>query len=202
MARRLCSRTTLNVAAYARLEWLPQETILFNGASLHRTLDVQLHDTAEALIGESLILGRQAMQETMDRLQVRDRWRIKRGDRLLHAEDLHLNIKPAPQSTRVQDDSEGFRSNLNADSMLQDYSAISTLVLVSQRSTEWLESIAAQARALCEGNTLQIRCGASVLPHRIVVRVLAADSFQLRRFLIPCISLLNDGRSVPTVWKV
>ena len=199
-------QTQLSVAAHGRLEWLPQETILFNGASLHRTLDVQLHESSEALLCESLIVGRQAMHEHIDRLQVRDRWRIKRGDRLLHAEELHLNLNNHSAAREHGSDVGTVHADLRADSMLHDFSAISTLVLISQRSTEWLDTVAQRVRALGDsngdGNTAHIRFGASVLPHRIVVRVLASDSFQLRRFLLPCISLLNDGRSVPTVWKV
>ena len=84
--------TRLDVASGARLEWLPQESILFNGACLNRTMHVQLAEQSEALLVESLVLGRQAMNESIEQLRVRDQWRIYRGGKLLHAEALQLDI--------------------------------------------------------------------------------------------------------------
>ncbi len=54
-------RTRLLVENGARLDWLPQETIIFNGAALKRTLDVHVAADATALRVESTVLGRQAM---------------------------------------------------------------------------------------------------------------------------------------------
>ncbi|MFK7994777.1 MAG: urease accessory protein UreD [Granulosicoccus sp.] len=181
-------QNTLHVAHQARLEWLPQESILFNGSHLSRCMDVHLAEQAEALIVESLVLGRQAMNEQVDSICVRDRWRIYRDKHLLHAEDFHLDM----------------RSNKLAQTqcMMHQYGAITTLVLVTNQSDDWFDAQLSRVRALLPSNSLDIRMGASVLPSRLVVRALAQDSFQLRKFLIPCIELLNDGRPVPTVWNV
>ncbi|MFK8079870.1 MAG: urease accessory protein UreD [Granulosicoccus sp.] len=180
--------TTLRVASKARLEWLPQESILFNGSRLNRSMDIYLEDDAQALIVESLILGRQAMQEEINRICVRDRWRIYCNERLLHAEDLYLDMHDL-QSARTQ-------------CKLHQYSAISTLVLVRNESDEWYESILSRVRAYLPEHSTTIAVGASRLPSRLVVRALARDSFQLRKFLIPCIEILNDGRRIPIVWNV
>ncbi|MFK7861310.1 MAG: urease accessory protein UreD [Granulosicoccus sp.] len=181
-------KSTLRVANNARLEWLPQESILFNGCHLDRSMNVYLEEHAEALIVESLILGRQAMKEDIDTLCVRDRWRIYRDNHLLHAEDFFLDMHQ--------------HNNARTQCVLHQYSAISTLVLIGNHSDEWYDALMSRVRALAPAGFSDIRIGASVLPSRLVVRVLAHDSFQLRKFLIPCINLLNDGRSVPTVWNV
>jgi urease accessory protein len=52
----------------ARLNWLPQETILFDGCALKRSL----------LIVEAFIFGRLAMGETIRQASVHDRWMIRR----------------------------------------------------------------------------------------------------------------------------
>lgn len=180
--------TDLSVGKDARLEWLPQESILFNGSNLKRSLTVELDKQAEALIVESLVFGRQAMDERVDNINVHDRWRIHRGGQLLHAEDLRLTISP--------------QLDARQQCILHQYSAISTLVLITHQSQEWLESQMSNVQALTHGDTDTLRFGVSALPSRLVVRVLAKDSFNLRKFLIPCLQILNDDRPIPTVWKV
>ena len=179
---------TLKVASYARLEWLPQESIVFNGASLKRTMNVHLDEHAEALIGESLIFGRQAMQEATDDITVHDRWRIYRAGRLQHAEDLRLDTS--------------INNSAQQSCMPHHNSAVSTLVLLSNKPEEWFRNKLSKVRALPISGPQHVSIGVSVLPSRLVVRILASDSFQLRKILIPCIEFLNDGRPVPTVWKV
>lgn len=180
--------TTLHVAENARLEWLPQESIVFNGANLHRTLELRMQDSSEALVVESLIFGRLAMNERCDNAIVRDRWRIYRNNQLLHAEDLHINMNT--------------NANIRSQSQMHHYGATSTVVLIADKTPEWFANIASRVRALLPLETTQTRVGVSVLPSRLVIRFVAKDSFQLRKILIPCIEILNDGRLLPTVWKV
>ena len=180
--------TQLVVESGARLDWLPQETIVFNGSSLQRSLEVDVAADATALIVESLVLGRQAMRECVVKLQLHDRWRIRRDGRLLHAEDLRLQF----------DDSE----NAQRPSMLHHYSALSTLVLVSPDSAESLEMKAESIRRLFPDDTRILQAATSVMKHRLVIRVLATDSQSLRKFLIPCIEHLSDRMSIPQVWNV
>ena len=77
--------TTLSAGADAVLHWLPQETILFDQGALKRTLDVTLHETAEFIGLEAVLLGRKAMGEIVRSGLFRDRWRIRRSGALIHA---------------------------------------------------------------------------------------------------------------------
>lgn len=181
-------KTILHVAGKARLEWLPQESILFNGSHLERTLDVHLEEQAQALIVESLVLGRQAMKEDINRLCIRDRWRIYLKERLLHAEDFYLDTNS--------------NNDARTQCMLHHHSAISTVVMIADHPDGWYESLATRISSLNPAGNGAIRIGVSALPGRLVVRVLARNSFLLRKFLIPCIKLLNDERPIPTVWNV
>ena len=81
---------SLNVGAGARLDWLPQETILFNEASLARSLKADLAADARLLAVEAVVLGRTAMGETVRSGALRDRWRIRREGRLVFADDLRF----------------------------------------------------------------------------------------------------------------
>jgi urease accessory protein len=71
-------------------EWLPQETILFDGARLARRLDIVLAADARLLAAEMLVLGRAARAERFTRGALRDRWCIRREGRLLWVDALHL----------------------------------------------------------------------------------------------------------------
>lgn len=180
--------TRLTVESGARLDWLPQETIVFNGASLQRSLDVDIARDATALIVESLVLGRHAMNETIEQLQLHDRWRIRRQGKLLHAEDLRLEFDS--------------KANARRTSMLHQYGALSTLVFVSPESAESLQMKADGIRRLFPHATRSVVGAATVMNHRLVIRVLANNSQSLRKFLIPCIEQLSDRLSIPQVWNV
>jgi urease accessory protein len=82
---------SMRVAAGARLEWLPQETILFEGARLARRLDVDLDGQASLLLLECVVYGRLAMGEHGLRGSFRDRWRVRRDRRLIFAEEARLD---------------------------------------------------------------------------------------------------------------
>ncbi len=78
------------VGAGATLEWLPQETILFDGARLDRGFSIALEAGARLLMAEMIVFGRQARGETMRLGALLDRWRMRREGGLLWAEGLAL----------------------------------------------------------------------------------------------------------------
>jgi len=80
----------LKVAAGAHLAWLPQETILFDRARMSRSIDIDLAEGASLLASEIVVFGRTAMGETMRQGSFVDRWRIRRGGRLVFAETVRL----------------------------------------------------------------------------------------------------------------
>ena len=82
--------TGLRVAAGGRLDWLPQETILFNRSGLARSLSADIEGDATLLAVEAIILGRTAMGETVDEVRATDTWRIRRDGKLIFADGLRL----------------------------------------------------------------------------------------------------------------
>ena len=79
-------RTTVTVAAGAALEWLPQETILFNQCALDRVLTVDLATDSWFLGVEALVFGRTAMGESVIDASLHDRIVLRRGGRLVRQE--------------------------------------------------------------------------------------------------------------------
>ncbi|MFK4721833.1 urease accessory protein UreD [Bradyrhizobium niftali] len=81
----------LKVGAGAHLSWLPQETILFDRARVHRRFDIALDEAASLLLCEIVVFGRTAMGERMEQGEFVDRWRLSRGGRLVFAETVRLD---------------------------------------------------------------------------------------------------------------
>ena len=81
----------MELCGKASLHWLPQETILFDGAGFSRHLKVEMDDAASFLASEMMVFGRTAMHETVRQGNLSDQWRISRGGRLIHAEALRLD---------------------------------------------------------------------------------------------------------------
>ena len=75
----------------ALVEWMPQETILFDGARLRRTTALDLHGTGRAIAGEIVVFGRRARGEMFTRGLLHDSWRIRRDGKLVWADALRLD---------------------------------------------------------------------------------------------------------------
>nr|WP_321461859.1 urease accessory protein UreD [uncultured Cohaesibacter sp.] len=175
----------LTVAEGARLDWLPQETILYDRAGLDRTLDVQLEGNARFLAVESLILGRLAMGETLTRLAFGDRWRIHRKGRLIHAEAQRLAGNVAHIGT--------------ARAVLDGHLALATLCYCGPEEEETLKGLVESARTLMapfEGCSV----GLSAFNGKILARLTAVNGMALRAALIPLISHFRAGEPLPRVW--
>jgi urease accessory protein len=81
---------SISVAAGASLTWLPQETILFDKAVLHRRIEVNLAADAQLVLIEPLVFGRTGMGESVESGELRDSWRVRQDGRLIYAEGTRL----------------------------------------------------------------------------------------------------------------
>jgi urease accessory protein len=81
----------LRLAAGSHLAWLPQETILFDRAQMRRRIDIDIAESASLLLCEIVVFGRSAMGERMLHGEFVDRWRMRRGGRLVFAETVRLD---------------------------------------------------------------------------------------------------------------
>lgn len=84
---------TLSVAADASLEWLPQETIVYEGAQAASEVRLELAAAARFIGWEVLALGRPAAQEGFSHGVVSMNWRVFRAGELLYRERLLLDAQ-------------------------------------------------------------------------------------------------------------
>jgi urease accessory protein len=176
------TRLELGPAAWGA--WLPQETIIFDGAGLHRRLDVTMSATATLVACEAVVLGRTAMGEIVRTLALRDDWRIRRDGRLVFADSL-----------RLDGDSQAI---LAGGATGGGAAAFATLVRVSADAENRLGPVRAALGGL-EGGGLE--AGATAFDGVLVVRLLARDGRALRRALEALIPCLTD-RPLPRVWML
>jgi urease accessory protein len=73
------------------LEWLPQETILFDQSRLHRRTVLDVAVNGRALCGEILVFGREAHGETYQRGSAHELWEVRRQGRLIWGDALRLD---------------------------------------------------------------------------------------------------------------
>ena len=81
----------LKLGAGATLAWLPQETILFDGARLSRSIDIDAAADARLVLAEALVFGRTAMGEIVSHGRLMDRWRVRRAAELVFADTVSLD---------------------------------------------------------------------------------------------------------------
>jgi urease accessory protein len=86
--------TRLALGPGAALEWIPQETILFDGARLERRLRADLAEGAVLLAAEIVVFGRAARGERMRSGALLDAWRVHGPEGLLWADAVALPDDP------------------------------------------------------------------------------------------------------------
>jgi urease accessory protein len=173
----------------ARVNWLPQETILFNEGRLSRSLDADLAAGATLLALEAVIVGRRAHGETVADGLFRDRWRIRREGRLIHAEETCL---------------EGPFGRYGTKAALGANLAFATLLLVGGDAAGLVgaarNSIAASG---VDGGASAWTVGQS---GKLLARLAARDGYELRKALIPLLRLLNGSAQgeagLPRIWSI
>lgn len=171
--------TAMTAGRGARINWLPQETILFNNSALSRRLDVDLGADAELLVCEPVVLGREAMAEKVDVGSFEDRWRIRANGVLVHAEQ--FRIGPALASAAMQ------------TAVLNGNRAFATILLVAGDSERLLDP----ARHIVGGQG-----GVSFWNGKLLARLVGRNGYELRKQMIPLLSLLNKGAVLPKCWSL
>ncbi len=143
------------------LEWLPQETIVYDRGRLWRSTAVDARCGAMIMAGDILVFGRLAHGEVFKYGFLHDSWKVYRNGRLIWTDALRLDGNATP----LLDDAAGFAGAL----------CVATFVYVADDAPRHLKV----ARDLLAGS--QVRCGATSVNEVLVVRFLSSEP-QILRF--------------------
>lgn len=170
----------LAVEAGGRLDWLPQQTILYSGARLKRRFEIDLVGDSRLLMAEALTFGRVSSGEVPGRGLIHDVWRVRRNDRLVHADALRLdgNIAELLASPAV---AGGDR-------------AAGLLLYVAPNADEALDKV----RLALDGAGCDH--GASARGDVLIVRLLGPDPAGVKAGLARAIETLS-ARPIPRAWS-
>jgi urease accessory protein len=163
------------VGAHAWLDWLPQETILFQGAALSRVTRVDLGPGAGCLLLEAVVLGRAAMGETVRQVAFADRREVWQAGRPRLVEPLRM-------------DDAALGSGIAG---LNGGRAFASLALVAQGAEDAVGPVRA---VLGDG-------AASGFDGKLMVRMMAADGWPLRRQIVAVLAVLRRA-ALPRVWQM
>ena len=168
----------LAVGAGGSLAWLPQETILFDRARLRRSIEVDLAEGATLLLAEAVVFGRAGMGEAVEDCFLFDRWRLRRGGALIHAEAVRLDGAVAAKLAELAVAKGGI--------------AVATVLVVpgDEATTEGVRALDAEFRG---------EVGVSAWNGLAVVRLCAAGGAALRHDLVSVLTAIR-GASLPRLW--
>jgi urease accessory protein len=170
----------------ALLEYLPHETILFDGARLRRHARVELSQRARFLGGEILVFGRAARGERLTSGLVHDAWEVAAGGVPIWADTFHL---------------EGDLPRIWADpAALDGAEAVATLFLAGPGAAALLPNLRAHLAAGA------MRAGATIVNGVLLARFLGPAG-AVRRGWAEAASLLRaeaagSPRNLPRLWHV
>lgn len=173
--------TRLSVAEGADLAWLPQESILFSGSRLSRSLDVDLAEEGRLVACESTVFGRSAMGERLERGSLRDRWRVRRGGALVFADDLRLE---GPIDILLARPAIGGGAQ-----------AAATLLMIGPDLSGHRDA----AREILARHD-DVEGGAGIVSGGLVVRLVSTRADALRRVLVMLLGQVT-GRALPRTWS-
>lgn len=177
------SRVTLRAGGGAWLEYLPQETILFDGARLRRRIEIELERDARLLACDMLVFGRAAHGERFAHGLLRDDWRLRRDGRLAWADA--LRVEDGAQLDRAA----GFGGGR----------AYASVLYAGPDAADHLDF----ARGLQEGCR---RAGVTVVSGLLLARFLDTDAQAARQALVRFVTSLRRRiaglpAALPRLWQ-
>ncbi|WP_406871143.1 urease accessory protein UreD [Thioclava sp. 'Guangxiensis'] len=173
-------RVTHRVGAGSWLDWVPQETILFDRSHIDRHTVIDLAPDAGCLMLEAVVLGRHAMGEIVGTLGLRDRREIRRAGR-------PVMIEPFVMGTAEL----GHRGAL-----LGDARAFATMVMCCQGA----EDAVSRVRDVLDEEGVE--AAASGFDGKVIMRCIARDGWPLRKQLLRVMAVLRGNVPAPRVWQI
>jgi len=145
------------------LEWLPQETILFEDSKLNRNLKIYLSKNSESLVGEIVVLGRLAKGEFTNNIFLKDSISIYKNSKIQWLDIVLFDdeLKKAKKSI----------------TRLSGANCFFTIVL----SSEYVEKYEQVIYKFIKNNILDLTISLTIINDNLVIRGLSEEPLLLRK---------------------
>ena len=179
----------LNCEEGSWLEFLPQETILFDGSRLQRKTNINVYSNARVLTGEIVVFGRSAYGEEFKTGMFKDSWEVAYNDRFVWSDSFLLG--------------EDIDSIVNNWACLDDAVALGTLVYMGPDTSNALSIAWESIKIERVGVIVGVTCVNGVLITRFVGR----DALNLRKTFEDLWktlrnNLINLPKKMPRLWSM
>ncbi len=176
----------VEIASGGALDWLPQETILFDRSHLQRRQVFRLAANAKLVAVECLVFGRHAHGEVVRSATLHDRFDVYRKGELSRSD-----------RWRIEGDIE---AALSRAAIGNGNRALGTILVVAPE----LSSLRDCLRPVLEA--LQIPAGCTLVGDTLALRLLAPRGHELRLAVVQCLTVLRQEiyghvMPLPRVWQ-
>tara|TARA_Y100000813_G_scaffold192564_1_gene170793 strand:- start:4446 stop:5261 length:816 start_codon:yes stop_codon:yes gene_type:complete len=144
------------------LEWLPQETILFENSNYIKKNSLHVNTNGRLMVGEMLFLGRHAMGEINTKGTIREIWEIFFDDRLIWLDNFYI------------DDMDYI---VKHPAGLNGANAFASIVYTSANVLNYID----EARKIIK-EFKNIRIGITVIDNVFICKMLSCDQYLLRKY--------------------
>lgn len=172
-------KVTATVGAGGRLNWLPQETLIYEDSHVSRETKIELYAGATCLLVETIVLGRHAMGESPLRARLTDRRLVKRDGRPVWSETLRLDARSL--------------STTGQPAILNGANCFAVIALIAPDAADLTQRIR---------DTLTVpgcQSAASGWDGKLLVRITATDGWPLRCQIARTLRALTP---LPRVWQM
>lgn len=156
------------------LDWMPQETILYQNAHLSRHTEIDLAPDASCLLAETVVLGRAAMGEVLVNARLHDHRMIRRAGRPVWADTMQLSSDTLTSPSAA---------------LLHGAGAFAVVCLLAQGAQDAVAALRAAVPS----------AAVSGWDGKCLARLTAKDGWPLKQALSRILRILS-GRELPRVW--
>ena len=164
----------------SNLFWIPNETILFDNCNLRRQIDINLLNNSNLFFCETVVYGRSAMNETIEKGYYSDRWKIFNDNKIAHHE---IN--------GFEDNIKRMREN---KFMLNDNIAVNTIIILGSEMNKFYTVLKDNIH-----DEKSVTTGISEWDGKIVIRSISSNNYYLKKLTKTIVSIMMNDK-IPYMW--
>ena len=175
------SYTNIIVGSNSYVSWIPLETIFFNGANLRRRINIDLVSKSNFLGIETIIFGREAMGEKVEKGLLDDAWQIYKNGKLLYSDFNRI--------------SGNINKKLSNALIMKGNNIFCNIIFIGRKIKTYEKKI---LRYIADSEFFS---GVSIVNGVLLLKILVKNINEIRNFIDKLISILDENYNLPKLWN-